>query len=67
MGEMRKAFEGLVGTPEGKRSFGRPRLRWVDNIAMDLKERGWKVVHWIHLAYDRVQWWGLCEKSTTNG
>jgi hypothetical protein len=26
-----------VGKPEGKRSLGRPRRRWVDNIKMDLK------------------------------
>jgi len=24
----------LVGRPEGKRPFGRPRRRWVDNIKM---------------------------------
>jgi hypothetical protein len=27
----------LVGKPEGKRPLG----RWVDNIKMDLRERGW--------------------------
>jgi hypothetical protein len=30
----------LVGKPEGKRSLGRPRRRWEDNIKMDLRERG---------------------------
>jgi hypothetical protein len=30
----------LVGKPEGKRSFGRPRRRWEDNIKMDLQEVG---------------------------
>jgi hypothetical protein len=29
-----------VGKPEGKRPLGRPRLRWVDNIKMDLLEIG---------------------------
>jgi hypothetical protein len=29
----------LVGKPEGKRSLGRPRRRWVDNIKIYLKER----------------------------
>jgi hypothetical protein len=27
-----------VGKPEGKRPLEQPRCRWVDNIAMDLKE-----------------------------
>jgi hypothetical protein len=30
-----------VGKPEGKRTLGRPRRRWVDNIKMDLREIGW--------------------------
>jgi hypothetical protein len=28
MGEMRKAYNILVGKPEEKRSLGRPRYRW---------------------------------------
>jgi hypothetical protein len=28
MGEERKVFRVLVGKPEGKRQFGRPRRRW---------------------------------------
>ena len=28
----------LVGKPEGKRSLGRPRRRWEDNIKIDLQE-----------------------------
>jgi len=35
-GEQRCTYEVLVGTPEGKRPFGRPRHRWKDNIKMDL-------------------------------
>ena len=27
-----------MGRPEGKRSLGRPRRRWEDNIKMDLEE-----------------------------
>jgi hypothetical protein len=30
----------LVTRPEGKTPLGRPRLRWEDNIKMDLKEVG---------------------------
>jgi len=31
----------LVGSPEGKTPFGRPRCRWKDNIKMYLHEVGW--------------------------
>jgi hypothetical protein len=26
---------------------------------MDLRERGWEYVDWIHLAQDRDQWWAF--------
>ena len=29
-----------MGKPEGMRLLGRPRLRWEDNIKMDLQEVG---------------------------
>jgi hypothetical protein len=32
----RKACRLLVGKPEGKGPLGRPRLRWVDNIKVDV-------------------------------
>jgi hypothetical protein len=56
---MRSAYKSLVGKPEGKRPFGRPRRRWEDNIGMDLWEIGWEGVDWIHLAQDRDQWWAI--------
>jgi hypothetical protein len=40
MGEDRGVHRALVGKPEGKRPLGRPRLRWEDNIKMDLQEVG---------------------------
>ena len=40
MDEERGVYRVLVGKPEGKRPLGRPRLRWVDNIKMDLQEVG---------------------------
>jgi hypothetical protein len=43
-GEKRNAYRLLVGKPEGKKSLGRPRRRWVDNIRMDLGEVGWGYV-----------------------
>jgi hypothetical protein len=56
IGEKRNAYRILVGRPEGKRPPGRQRRRWVDNIKIDLKERGWGGMVWIDLAQDR-DWW----------
>jgi hypothetical protein len=53
---MRNAHKIVFGKPEGKRPHGRPRLRWENNIRMDLTEMGWKCVDWIHLAQDRDHW-----------
>jgi hypothetical protein len=39
--ERRSVHRVLVGKPEGKRSFGRPRHRWKDNIEIDLQEVEW--------------------------
>jgi hypothetical protein len=39
-GEMGNAHNILVGKPEEKRPLGRLRLRWEDNIRMDLRENG---------------------------
>jgi hypothetical protein len=47
-----------MGKPEGKRPLGRPRFRWVDNIKMDFRERGWDV-DCIDMAKDRDQWRAL--------
>ena len=40
MGDRRGAYRVLVGKPEGKRPFGRPRCRWDDKINMGLQEVG---------------------------
>jgi hypothetical protein len=55
-GEGRGVYRVLVGRLEGKRSMGRPRRRWEDNIKLDLRERGIDGAHWIRLAQDTVQW-----------
>jgi hypothetical protein len=39
-----------MGKPEGKRSLGRQRRRWVDNVKIDLREIAWDVMDWIDLA-----------------
>jgi hypothetical protein len=38
--ENRDVYRVLMGKPEGKRPLGRPRLRWEDNIKIDLQEMG---------------------------
>jgi hypothetical protein len=40
MGERKGVYGVLVGKPEGKRPLGIPRIRWEDNIKMDLQEVG---------------------------
>ena len=40
MGEGKGVYRVLVGKPERKRPLGKPRLRWEDNIKMDLQEVG---------------------------
>jgi hypothetical protein len=56
VGEGRNVYRVLVGKPEGKRPLGRPRRRWEGGIKMDLREIGWGVLEWIHLAQDRDLW-----------
>jgi hypothetical protein len=58
-GEKRKAYRLLVGKPEGMRTLGRPRRRWVDNVRIDFGEVGWGNVDWIGLAKDRNRWRAL--------
>jgi hypothetical protein len=58
-GEMRNAYEVLLGKPEGKRPHGRPRHRWEDNIKMDFREIVFEGIGWMHLAQDRDQMWAL--------
>jgi hypothetical protein len=58
-GERRNAYRTLVGKPEGTRPLGRFRLRWVDNIKMDLREIGWDDMDLIDVAQDRDQWRAL--------
>jgi hypothetical protein len=59
MGEMRLAYNILVGKPEGNRPFGRPRHRWENNIRVGLMKKWWEGLDWIHLVWDRNQWQAL--------
>jgi len=53
MGENRAVYRVLEGKPEGKRPLGKPRLRWKDNIKMDLQEVECEGMDWTQLAEDR--------------
>jgi hypothetical protein len=43
----------LAGKPEVKRPLARPRLKWEDNIKINLREIGWGGMDSIDLAQDR--------------
>jgi hypothetical protein len=59
MGERRNAYRILVGKAEGKKTLGRPRRRWEDNIKMTYREIGWGAMDSIDLAQDKDQWRAL--------
>ena len=59
MEEGRSAFKTLTGKPTGKRTLGRPRRRWEDNIRMDLEEIGINAGNLVDSAQDRNYWSAL--------
>ena len=59
MEEGRGVHKVLVGKPEGKRPFGRPRRRRENNIKMDLQEVGCGGMDWIDVAQERDRWRAL--------
>ena len=56
MWKSRGVHRVLMGKPEGKRPFGRPRFRWEDNIKMDPQKVECKGMDWIDMAQDRDRW-----------
>jgi hypothetical protein len=53
MGEMKNAYEILIGRPEGKRPFGKPVRRWEDNIKINLKchVKMWTGFIWLEVRF----------------
>jgi hypothetical protein len=63
MGTSRTAKRIFEWKPIGRRSPGRPRLRWLDDVCDDLEVL--KVINWKKLATDRKVWNDLSEKAKT--
>ena len=52
MGQRKGVYRVLVEKPERKRSLGRSRFRWDDNVKMDLQEAGrgaWTGLTWLRI------------------
>jgi hypothetical protein len=56
MGDIRNAYEILVGKSYGKRPLERPISIMEDNIRMDVKEIGCVDVNWIQMVQNTGQW-----------
>jgi hypothetical protein len=56
MGDKRGEYNVLVWRTVGKGQLGGPRLRWEDNIKVDLEEVGRGGTDWVDLAQDRDRW-----------
>jgi hypothetical protein len=54
-----RLIQGFGGEALGKRPLGRPRLRWEDNIKVDLQEVGCGGMDWIELVQDSDRWLAL--------
>ena len=59
MGLRRGVYRVFVMKPEGKRTLGRAKRRWEDNIKMNLQEVRCESMEWIELAQDRDRWRAL--------
>ena len=59
MEENRSPFKILKGTRTEKRTLGRSRRRWEDNIRMDFKEIGINTRNWVVSAQNMDYWRAL--------
>jgi hypothetical protein len=59
IGKKRNACRILVGKPEGKIPLERPRLMWMNNIKMEVRDIGQDGMDWIDLGQDRGQYRAL--------
>jgi hypothetical protein len=54
-----EAYAGFWWGNLGKKTIGRPRCRWEDNIKMDMQVVECGGIDWMDLAQDRDRWWAL--------
>jgi hypothetical protein len=54
----------VVEKPERKRPFGKPGLRWENNIKINFQDIRWEDVDWLHLAQDMDKWWVVVSTVT---
>jgi hypothetical protein len=59
MREKTNTYRILVRKPKGKTPLRRLRYRWVDNIKLDLVDRGLGELDWIGVVQDRYRWKAL--------
>jgi hypothetical protein len=52
--------------PEGNKPFGKPRIRWEENISKDIEKFVWKGVNWDDLTQDRNNWPGFMNNNNNN-
>jgi hypothetical protein len=67
LGERRGLYRDLMEQLEGKRLLGRPRLRWENNIKMDLQALECGNMDWIALAQVRDRLRALATEVMTFG
>ena len=58
-GSRKYFYRALMGIPEGKRTFRRPRSRWENNIKKDFQKVACGVMDLIVVLLDRDRWWAL--------
>jgi len=54
----KKMFESKL---DGRRIWGRPRLRWLEEVEKDLREM--KVKSWRQKAFDREEWGSVIKEA----
>jgi hypothetical protein len=59
MGDMSDVYRALARTPGGKRPLRRLRLRWENNIKVDIREVGCGGMDWVDVTQDRDRWRAL--------